>query len=106
MKVNSIAFASGYFKNPSNNLCPLDLNFDSSKASLLLQFLECGRYMHVILCFMKYNNPYFHKGLHPPHLFCMHYIMLNKNTLGTKKARPIRSSSYLTIHATTRFDIS
>ena len=37
--------------------------------------------------------------------------MLNKNTYGAKKARPIRSSSYLTMHrymailATKSFDI-
>ena len=33
-------------------------------------------------------------------------LMLNKNTYGAKKARPKRSSSYLTIHATKSFDIS
>ena len=32
--------------------------------------------------------------------------MLNKNTYGTEKARPIRSSSYLTIAVTKSFDIS
>ena len=32
--------------------------------------------------------------------------ILNKNTYGVKKTRPIRSGSYLTIYATKSFDIS
>ena len=39
-------------------------------------------------------------------IFTKNSDMLNKNTYGAKKARSIRSSSYLTIHATKSFDIS
>ena len=45
-------------------------------------------------------------AVHNTHYEMTLFRMLNKNTYGAKKARPIRSSSYLTIAATKSFDIS
>ena len=59
------------FKGLSNNMCAINLNFDTSKikqpsysyvASL---WSGAGTCMHVILCFIKHSSPYTFQGIAP-----------------------------------------
>ena len=70
------AFYQPILKNPSNKLSPLNLNFDSSKAQqsiYIASFWSAAGACISFLCFIKYNNLYFNKGLHPPHLLLHFY---------------------------------
>ena len=55
----------------------LNINFDNSKAkqsSIWSATVACMSF----LCFLKCHNPYFYRGLYPPHLllhFYMHFII-------------------------------
>ena len=64
-------------QNLSYKLCPPSFNFDSSfknQASYSYSFWSVTDACMSFLCFIKYNNSYFHEGLYPPHLLLHFYI--------------------------------
>ena len=66
------------FKNSINliKLCLLNLIFVLmvQKPNSLYIFWSAASAFTSFLCFIKYNNPYFHKGMHSPHLLLPYCI--------------------------------